>query len=109
MKCLEGLSVPECTHCIIKAPQAHEVLPLHYCLNFSHFNSVPEARGSTMLQAGRSRVRFPMRSLDLSIALILSDLVSNQFLTKMSTRNLPGGKGRPKRKADLTAICESII
>jgi hypothetical protein len=27
----------------------------------------------------------------------------------MSTRNLPGGKGRPVRKADnLTAICEPI-
>jgi hypothetical protein len=30
-----------------------------------------------------------------------------QPVTKMSTRNLPGGKGRPARKADnLTAICE---
>jgi hypothetical protein len=28
----------------------------------------------------------------------------------MSTRNLPGGKGRPARKADnLTAICEPIV
>jgi hypothetical protein len=27
-------------------------------------------------------------------------------LTEMSTRNLPGGKGWPGRKADLTAICE---
>jgi hypothetical protein len=28
----------------------------------------------------------------------------------MSTRNLPGGKGRPAREADnLTAICESIV
>jgi hypothetical protein len=33
-------------------------------------------------------------------------------LTEMSTRNLPGGrgKGRPARKADkLTAICETIV
>jgi hypothetical protein len=31
-------------------------------------------------------------------------------LTKMSTRNLPGGKGRQARKADsLTAICELIV
>jgi hypothetical protein len=30
----------------------------------------------------------------------------NQSLTEMSTRNLPGGNGRPARKADnLTAIC----
>jgi hypothetical protein len=28
----------------------------------------------------------------------------------MSTRNLPGGKGRPVREADnLTAICEPIV
>jgi hypothetical protein len=34
-------------------------------------------------------------------------LGSTQILTEMSTRNLPGGKGRPARKADsLTAICE---
>jgi hypothetical protein len=32
-----------------------------------------------------------------------------QPLTEMSTRNLPGSKGRPARKADnLTAICEPI-
>jgi hypothetical protein len=29
---------------------------------------------------------------------------------EMSTRNLPGGKGRPARKADnFTAICELIV
>jgi hypothetical protein len=27
----------------------------------------------------------------------------------MSTRNLPGGKGRPARKADLTTNCEPIF
>jgi hypothetical protein len=37
-------------------------------------------------------------------------LGSNQPLTEMSTRNLPGSKGRPARKANnLTAICEPII
>jgi hypothetical protein len=37
-------------------------------------------------------------------------LVSTQPLTEMSTRNLPGGKGRQARKADnLTAICEPIV
>jgi hypothetical protein len=35
---------------------------------------------------------------------------STQPLTEMSTRNLPGGKGQPERKADnLTAICEPIV
>jgi hypothetical protein len=33
-----------------------------------------------------------------------------QPLIEMSTRYLPGGKGRPARKADnLTAICELIV
>jgi hypothetical protein len=37
-------------------------------------------------------------------------LGSTQPLTEMSTRNLPGGKGRPARKAEnLTAICEPIV
>jgi hypothetical protein len=37
-------------------------------------------------------------------------LGSTQPLTEMSTRILPGGYGRPARKADnLTAICEPII
>jgi hypothetical protein len=37
-------------------------------------------------------------------------LGSTQPLTEMSARNLPGGKGRPARKADdLTAICEPIV
>jgi hypothetical protein len=37
-------------------------------------------------------------------------LGSTQPLTEMSTRNLPGGKGRPALKANnLTAISESIV
>jgi hypothetical protein len=37
-------------------------------------------------------------------------LGSTQPLTEMSTRNLPGGKGWPARKANnLTAICEPIV
>jgi hypothetical protein len=37
-------------------------------------------------------------------------LGSIQLLIEMNTRNLPGGKGRPARKADnLTAICEPIF
>jgi hypothetical protein len=35
-------------------------------------------------------------------------LGSTQHLTEMSTRNRPGGKGRPARKDDFTAICETI-
>jgi hypothetical protein len=48
-----------------------------------------------MLQAERSRVRFPMKSLDFSIDVSsrIMALRSTQPLTEMSTRNLPGVKG----------------
>jgi hypothetical protein len=37
-------------------------------------------------------------------------LGSTQPLTEMSTRNIPGGEGRPAHKADnLTAMCEPIV
>jgi hypothetical protein len=37
-------------------------------------------------------------------------LGSTQPLTEMSIRNIPGGEGRPARKAvNLTAICEPIV
>jgi hypothetical protein len=67
-----------------------------------------------MLQAGRSRFRFLMRSLDLSTELILPaalwPLGPAEPLTEMSTRNRPWGKGRPARKAEnLSAICEPIV
>jgi hypothetical protein len=67
-----------------------------------------------MLQAGRSRVRVQMRWIFLlnlpnsssrTMALGLT-----QPLTELSTRNPPGGKGRPVRNADkLTAICEPVV
>jgi hypothetical protein len=66
-----------------------------------------------MLQAGRSRIRFPMKSLDFFNLPDPSSrnvvLVSTQPL-EMSTMKLPRGKRSPARKADnLTAICESIV
>jgi hypothetical protein len=68
----------------------------------------------TMLQHGMSRVRFQMKSLEFfnlpnpsSRTMVVG---STRPQTEMSTRNLPGGKGRPVRKADnLTAICEQIV
>jgi hypothetical protein len=67
-----------------------------------------------MLQTGRSRVRFPMTSSDFLINLIFSSrtmiLGSTERLTEMSTRNLPGSKGRPTLKADyFTAISEPNV
>jgi hypothetical protein len=58
----------------------------------------------TRLQAGRSRVQVPMRSLDIfnlpNPSSQTTALGSTQPLTEMSTRNILGGKGRPARKAD---------
>jgi hypothetical protein len=62
-----------------------------------------------MLQAGRSPVQIP-DEVDLFNLPNPSSrtvaLESTQHLTEMSTRNLPGGKKRPARRADnLAAIC----
>jgi hypothetical protein len=68
----------------------------------------------TMLQAGRSRVLFPMRSLFLFNRRNPSSrtmaLGSTQLLTEMSTRYILGDKVRPALKTDnLTVICEPIV
>jgi hypothetical protein len=66
-----------------------------------------------MLQARRSRDRIPMRWIFFkwpNPSGRTMALGSTQPLTEMSTRNIPGGKGRPAHKADnLTAICEPIV
>jgi hypothetical protein len=66
-----------------------------------------------VLQDGRSRVRFSMRSLDFSIDKPSSRTValgSTQSVTEISTKNLPGSKGRSARKADkFTAMCEQCL
>jgi hypothetical protein len=68
----------------------------------------------TMLQAGRSRVRVPIRwifffNLRKPSSRTMA-LGSTQPLTEMSTRILPGGKVWQVSKADnLSAICELIV
>jgi hypothetical protein len=67
-----------------------------------------------MLQAGRWRGSIPDDVIVFFNLLNPSSrtmaLVSTQPLTEMSTWNLPGGKGRPARRADnLTAMCEPTV
>jgi hypothetical protein len=66
-----------------------------------------------MLQAGMSRVLFPMMSLDffnLSNSSSRTMALGSTQPLKEITRNLPGRKGQPARKSDnLTAICEPIV
>jgi hypothetical protein len=66
-----------------------------------------------VLQAGRSPVQIPDEVDFFSLPSPSSCsmvLVSTQPLTKMSTRNLPGGKKRPVHRADnLAAIYEPNV
>jgi hypothetical protein len=66
-----------------------------------------------MIQAGRSWVRFPVRSLDFSIDLIIQPHYG-PGVDSASDRNeyqeSSGGKGRPARRTDShTANCELIV
>jgi hypothetical protein len=67
----------------------------------------------TTLQAGRSRDRIPdeVNFFDLlNPSNRTMALGSTQPLTEMSTGNIPGGEGRPARKAvNLTATWEPIV
>jgi hypothetical protein len=63
-----------------------------------------------MLQIGRSPVQVPDKADFFNSSNRTMALGSTQPLTEMSTRNFPGGKKRPARRANnLTAICEPIV
>jgi hypothetical protein len=66
-----------------------------------------------MLQAGRSPVQVPDEVDFFNLPNPSSRIIalrSTQPQKKISTRNLPGGKERPARRADnLAAICEPNI
>jgi hypothetical protein len=66
-----------------------------------------------MLQAGRSPVRVPDEVDFFNLPNPSSRTMaqgSTQPITKMSTRNLPGAKKQPARRADnLAAICEPNV
>jgi hypothetical protein len=76
-----------------------------------HVYSILRARGSvvgwgTMLDAERSRVQVPMRSLDF----FNWPNFSSRTMAQEYPWNVLGGKGRPARRADnLATIYESII
>jgi hypothetical protein len=67
----------------------------------------------TMLQADRSPVRVPDETDFFNLPNPSSRIMvlgSTQPLTEMSTRNFPGGKKRPARRADnFTAIYEPNV
>jgi hypothetical protein len=66
-----------------------------------------------MLQPGRSSVRVPDEVDFFNLPNTSSRtmaLGSTKPLTEMSTKNLPGGKKRPARRADkLAAICQPNV
>jgi hypothetical protein len=63
-----------------------------------------------MLQDGRSPVRVPDEVNFFFFNLPNMALGSTQPVTEMSTRNFPGGKKRPARRADnLAAIYEPHV
>jgi hypothetical protein len=78
--------------CLLHNPSVHYFsISRFYLTQYGVRDSV--SGWSTMLQAARSWVRFPSRSLDISIGRTIA-LGSTQPQTEMSTRNLPRGKGR---------------
>jgi hypothetical protein len=66
-----------------------------------------------MLQAGRSRIRYPMVigfTNWSNLSGLAASLGSTQPLTKLSARSVLGGKARQARKVhNLTAIYEPIV
>ena len=82
------------------------ILCLYYVLAYEEWgHAAGGAVGwGTVLQAGRSRVRFPMVSLDFfhwhNPSGRTMALESTQPLIEMSTRNVSWGERRPVRRAD---------
>jgi hypothetical protein len=99
---LEEANQTSCTsgsrqHCTYSRLRRYYIIII---IIISSSSSSTGARGSvfgwgTMLQAGRSRLRIPMKSLDLffnltDLSRLITVLELTQPLTEMNTRNLPG-------------------
>jgi hypothetical protein len=88
---------------------------LHLSCNMYFIGACSSVVGwGTTLQAGRSRVRFLVKSLDFSINLILPAALWPWGWLSLQQKWIPGiflvGKGLPARGADnLTAICEPTV
>jgi hypothetical protein len=92
---------------------------LQYCISKWQVIHFQGARGSvvgwgTMLQSERSRVLFPMGSLDwffksYNPSRRIIDLESTQPLTKINTRNLRGGGVKGGRRVRLTTSLSYVI
>jgi hypothetical protein len=91
----------------------------HFTINYHEFLFIDEAWDrvvgwGTVLQTGRSQIRFPIRSLDLSVDLILSTATWPWCPISLEHKWVPGiflgvKGGRSAGKADnLTTVCETV-
>jgi hypothetical protein len=111
----EAFIVTTCDEVFMGTQSCEDEVGMHCFRDFLFPSSGVGARGSvvgwgTMLQAGRSRVRVPMRWIFFNLPNPSShnmDLWSTQPLTEMSTRNLPGGVKRGWR-VRLTTLLPSV-
>jgi hypothetical protein len=107
-------TTPACSAWVCLACHRWRVYAVKSFYSFSYF--ISGTRGSvvgwgTMLQAGRSRVRVPMRWIFFNWPNSSSGIMalgSTQPLAEMSTRNLPGGV-KSGRRVRLTTLPPSVI
>jgi hypothetical protein len=99
-----SLPLPKCT--------LHSTHRIYFCASYRSHNEQRyfSQTALTGWSCGRERL-FPVKNeINFYPSSRTMALRSTQPLTEMCTRNLPGGKGRPARKADnLTAICYPIF
>jgi hypothetical protein len=89
-------------------PRKSELYILYFCFSIGYHGWIVNTRNSALSNHNKKvRKKYICRS-----KVVLSRIMplgSTHPLREISTRNLSGGKGRPARKADLTAICEPTV